>query len=204
MIVEMQSWRARPGAIAAVEERMEKALPARASLSKPAAFWRTETGVLNTFIGFWPYANLAERERVSAATAGIWPPAELNEFVVEQDVKILIPAPFNPPFKEQTLGPLHEIRPYSFVPGSIPGEIERWGKMVPERSKLSPFIGCFYSEIGPMNQWISIWAYADAAERQRIRIDAVKQGIWPPKSPPGTLLKQESMLVIPLKFSPLR
>jgi len=60
-------------------------------------------------------------------------------------------------------------------------------------------------EFGPLNQWIHIWAYKDAGERERVRAEAVKRGIWPPpKTPPGLLVKQENMLVVPAAFSPLK
>jgi hypothetical protein len=55
-----------------------------------------------------------------------------------------------------------------------------------------------------LNKWCHIWAYKDAAERSRIRAEAVSKGVWPPGSPPGALLKQENMLVVPAAFSPLK
>jgi hypothetical protein len=32
----------------------------------------------------------------------------------------------------------------------------------------------------------------------------VAKGVWPPGGPPGALLKQENMLVVPAAFSPLK
>jgi hypothetical protein len=41
-------------------------------------------------------------------------------------------------------------------------------------------------------------------ERQRIRAEAIRLGIWPPNTrAEGMLLKQENMLAIPASFSPL-
>ena len=34
--------------------------------------------------------------------------------------------------------------------------------------------------------------------------DSLVSGVWPPGSPPGALLKQENMLVVPAAFSPLK
>ena len=48
------------------------------------------------------------------------------------------------------------------------------------RNALSPLVGAWYSEFGALNRWIHIWAYRDAAERQRIRAEAVAKGLWPP------------------------
>jgi hypothetical protein len=93
---------------------------------------------------------------------------------------------------------------YIYAAGTIPGVIERWSEKVPERVKLSPLVGAWYSEFGALNKWVHIWAYKDAAERQRIRAEAVSKGVWPPGSPPGALLKQENILVVPAAFSPLK
>ena len=66
-------------------------------------------------------------------------------------------------------------------------------------------MGAWYSEFGALNKWVHIWAYKDAAERQRVRAEAVARGIWPPGSAQaGSLLTQENMLVVPASFSPLR
>ena len=76
---------------------------------------------------------------------------------------------------------------------------------IAERTKLSPLVGAWYSELGGLNKWCHIWAYKDAGERFRIREEARAKGIWPPKGgQPGMMLKQENMLVVPASFSPLR
>jgi hypothetical protein len=42
-------------------------------------------------------------------------------------------------------------------------------------------------------------------ERERIRAEAVKAGIWPPpRDPSVTMLKMESTLAVPASWSPLR
>jgi hypothetical protein len=118
--------------------------------------------------------------------------------------KILIPAPFSPPLEPRKLGGIYEIRTYVYKPGSIPKVIDRWSGAIAERLKLSPLVGAFYSELGTLNQWVHIWAYKDAGERERIRAEAVKRGIWPPPGGGGDLLlKQENVLAVPAAFSPL-
>ena len=98
-----------------------------------------------------------------------------------------------------------EMRTYTLKPGSTPTVLERFGKALPNRTKLSPLVGAFYSEIGALNQYVHIWAYKDAGERSRIRAEAVAKGIWPPKGrAPDILLKQQNALCIPAPFSPLK
>jgi hypothetical protein len=204
MIVEMQTILLRPKSPKLIEQRFEQALPTRSKLSPLAAFWHTEVGTLNQIILMWPYAGVAERERVQAEAARLpgWPPDYL-EYGVEEQSTILIPAPFSPPLEPRKLGNIYEIRNYTFRPGSIPTVIERWSKMMDERTKLSPLAGCWYSDTGPMHHWVHIWPYTDAAARQRIRAEAVTRGIWPPDTT-EFMLKMENVLAVPAPFSPLR
>jgi hypothetical protein len=205
MIVEMRSYQLKIRSVPEAEKRFGEALPPRVKLSPLGGFFHTEVGPLNTIIHFWPYANVAERERIraDAVKQGIWPPP-IAEFIEHMESKILIPAPFSPPMEPRKLGGIYEIRSYIYRPGSIPKVIDAWSDAIGERTKLSPLVGAYYTEHGPLNQWIHIWAYKDAGERERVRAEAVKRGIWPPpKTPPGLLVKQENMLVVPAAFSPL-
>jgi len=204
MIIEMRTYQLRPKMVPQFEERVEKALPERTKLSRLAACWHTEVGELDQVIALWPYESHAHREEVQREARNLpdWPPA-VSDLVENVQTKMVIPAPFSPPLTERKLGNIYEIRQYKFRAGSIPKVIERWTPMMPARLQLSPLAGCFYTEIGPLNQWIHIWPYADAANRQRVRGEAVKAGIWPPDTS-EYMLKMENMLAIPAAFSPLR
>ena len=206
MIVEMRTYTLKPGSQATVIERFGKGLPNRTKLSPLAAFWATDVGPLNQIIHVWCYADSAERDKIRAASTKLegWPP-DIHEFVTDQETKIMIPAPFSPPLEPRTLGGIYEIRTYIYKPRSMPHVLESWGAAIGERTKLSPLVGAFYSEVGVLNQYVHIWAYKDAGERQRIRAEAVAKGIWPPKSKvPDILVKQENALCIPAPFSPLK
>ena len=206
MIVEVRTDQLTPGTLAEAEKRFGAALPVREKHSKLAAFWHTEVGALNQIIHVWAYDSFEQRTAVRAAAAKDegWPPP-IREFVVSQQSEVFVPAPFSPPLTPKTVGPVFEIRSYTIAPGAIPGVIERWAGKIEERVKLSPLVGAWYSEFGGLNKWVHIWAYKDAAERQRIRADAVARGLWPPGSgATGAILKQENMLVAPASFSPIR
>jgi hypothetical protein len=207
MIIEMRTYTLRPGSMAEVEKRFGEALPARQPFSRLAAFWHTEVGPLNQIIHVWPYDSFEQRSQVRAAAAKTegWPP-NIREFVVSQQSEAFVPAPFSPPLEPRALGGIYEIRMYTLAAGAIPGMIERWSTRIAERTKLSPLVGAWYSEFGALNKWVHIWAYQDAAERQRIRADAVARGIWPPPGggAAGGVVKQENMLVVPASFSPLQ
>jgi hypothetical protein len=206
MIIEVRTYALKPGSLAEVEKRFGEALPGREKLSKLAAFWHTEVGPLNEITHIWTYDNLDQRTgiRSEAIRAGVWPP-KMGEFITTMQSELFLPAPFSPPLEPRQVGPLFEIRAYTLAPGGIPGMIERWSTKIEERNKLSPLVGAWYSEFGSLNKWVHVWAYKDAAERQRIRADAIARGIWPlGGGPAGGMLKQENKLVMPASFSPIR
>jgi hypothetical protein len=206
MIIEVRTYQLKPNSVAEVEKRFGEGLPAREKLSKLAAFWHTEVGPLNEITHVWPYENLDQRTaiRAEAVKTGVWPP-KTSEFIVSMQSEIFIPAPFSPALEPRDVGPLFEIRSYTLAPGAVPGMIERWSTKIEERVKLSPLVGAWYSDLGALNKWVHIWAYRDAAERQRIRAEAIARGIWPPGGgAAGLVLKQENKLVMPASFSPIR
>ena len=206
MIIEVRTYQLKPGTLAEAEKRFGSALPIREKHSKLAAFWHTEVGALNQIIHVWQYDSFAQRAEVRAAASKEegWPPP-IREFVVSQQSEVFVPAPFSPPLVPRDIGPVFEIRRYTIAPGAMQGVMDRWATKVEERVKLSPLVGAWHSELGGLNKWVHIWAYKDAAERQRIRADAVARGLWPPGSgATGAIIAQENMLVAPASFSPIR
>ena len=202
MIFEMRTYRLQPGSGPEVEKRFGEALTERVKVSPLGAFFHTEVGPLNHIIHIWPYDDLQHRTRVRSQSIPNWPP-KIQEFIVEMESRIFIPAPFSPAFTPRQLGNLYEIRTYTMLPGSAPTVVERWAERIEGRVKLSPLAAAGHTELGPLNQWIHIWPYRDAAERFRIRDEARQSGLWPPRTQ-GLFVKQENMLVVPSSFSPLR
>src|SRR5262245_22865027 len=96
---------------------------------------------------------------------------------------------------------IFEMRTYLLKPGSYPKIEELWGPMIPARAKLSRFGGLWRSEVGTLNQIIHIWPYDSVDQRDQVRADAVKQGIWPPKTA-DLILEMESKILHPAPFSP--
>jgi hypothetical protein len=204
MIIEMRTYRLKPGSTPEVEKRFGEALRDRVKVSPLGAFFHTEVGPLNRIIHCWPYENLGERTRLRGEAMKLpgWPP-KVQEFLEEMESKIIIPAPFSPKLEERRLGNLYEIRTYTMLPGAAPTVIEKWAERIEGRTKLSPLVFCGHTELGGLNQWIHVWAYKDAAERFAIRDQARATGAWPPATR-GQFVKQENMFVVPAEFSPLR
>ena len=102
-------------------------------------------------------------------------------------------------------GGLYEFRTYTYNPGAIPKVIEAWKPLVGARAAVSPLVFAGFTDIGPLNQWVHVWAYKSMADRESRRAQAMKPGAWPPPRPDGvTLLKQESVFAVPASFSPLK
>jgi hypothetical protein len=204
MIIEMRTYRLKPGSTPEVEKRFGEALRDRVKVSPLGAFFHTEVGPLNRIIHCWPYENLGERTRLRGEAMKLpgWPP-KVQEFLEEMESKIIIPAPFSPKLEERRLGNLYEIRTYTMLPGAAPTVIEKWAERIEGRTKFSPLAFCGHTELGGLNQWIHVWAYKDAAERFAIRDQARATGAWPPATR-GQFVKQENMFVVPAEFSPLR
>jgi hypothetical protein len=97
-VYEMRTYTYAPGDIPKVLEAWAKAVPSREELSPLAACWTSELGGLNKFVHTWVYKDLAERDRVRAASRApgrAWPP-QSGVRPVRQENKLLIPASFSP------------------------------------------------------------------------------------------------------------
>jgi NIPSNAP len=205
MILEMRTYVLKPGMTANFVEKFAEGLTARLQFSRLLGLWQSEVGGLNRVVHVWPYESFEDRERIGneARKTGMWPP-KTQEFIVTQENKILQPAPFSPPLPETKLGNIYEFRTYTYQPGTMPKVLEAFGKVIPERAKLSPLIGIWVSAIGPLNQFIHVWAYRDAAERERVRAEASKKvSGWPPETR-QYMVTQENMLMTPSACAPFK
>ena len=204
MIYEFRTYTLQPRTMPEFLKRFGEALPGREKFSKLAAMWTTEIGPLNQVIHVWGYDNGAERSRIraEAVKAGVWPP-KTSEFIQDMRSEILEPLPFSPALTPSSHGPWFEMRSYTLKAGGIPQMAENWGKHLPGRLKLSPLIGVFTSDIGGLNQWVHIWAYKSLDERVAVRKKAMEGGIWPPPGPSPTI-RQETKMLLPASFSPIK
>jgi hypothetical protein len=102
MIIDYRAYTFRPGGVPAFlamfeAEGMEVQ---KRILGNFIGMYRHETGPVNQVIHMWGYDNVAERERRRselAADPGFQAYVKkARELIVEQDVRILVPAPFSP------------------------------------------------------------------------------------------------------------
>ncbi|MEM7405653.1 MAG: NIPSNAP family protein [Pseudomonadota bacterium] len=204
MIYEFRTYTLKPRTLKEFVNRFGEALPKRLELSPLAAFWHTEIGPLNQVIHVWPYADTAERTRIraEAMARGIWPP-DTSAFIENMQSDIYEPMTSVAPLTPGELGPYYEMRTYVLKPGTGKHMAERWDEYLPERMTHSPLAGAFHSDIGALNRWLHIWPYKSLDDRMAVRKRATEAGTWPP---PGDspVIHQESKIVLPAPFSPMR
>ncbi len=74
----------------------------------------------------------------------------------------------------------YEIRTYRLKNGSIPTYlkvVEEEGIAI-QRKHLGELVGYFFSEIGPINEVVHIWAYPSLDERERRRAALMNDAAW--------------------------
>lgn len=94
---------------------------------------------------------------------------------------------------------IYEIRTYQLKTGSLTEVENRFGAAYESRKKYSPLAAFWHTEIGPLNEIVHVWPYADFAERARVRSEAVKDPNWPPKIG-EFILNQQSEVLVPFPF----
>ena len=96
---------------------------------------------------------------------------------------------------------IYEMRTYDLRPRSLPEFIKRFGAAYEKRRRFSQLAAFWYTEIGPLNQVVHVWPYADLAERGRIRAEAIAAGGWPPDTS-EFILDMRSEIMLPWPNSP--
>jgi hypothetical protein len=97
-IYEMRVYGFRTGSMPVVIDRFEQAFKGgRLDLSPPPLFMTSLTGKLDLALHIWPYESYAARDKTRAATKNLstWP-ADIGEFLLNQQNRILIPAACSP------------------------------------------------------------------------------------------------------------
>ena len=203
MLYEIRTYDLKPRSVPEFEKRSGEMIAGRLKYSPLGGFWSTEVGPLNQVVHIWPYEDLNQRGEIRAKAVGdgAWPP-NTSEFNLNMQSEIFVPAPFMTPLGQREIGPVYEMRIYTYAPGAIPVLLEAWAGAIEEREKYSPLAGAWYSEIGALNRWVHLWAYESFEQRSRVRAETREKGVWPPASG-VTPLKQENKILTPMSFSPM-
>ena len=196
------------GTAARASEAVAAASRAPEAQGELLALWTSDIGTLNQLIvlrGFATRADLqAERARVRASAS----PLGCGDLAVAQRSDVFEGfawmAPARPTAESGVRGPVYEIREYGIKPGGVEPTIELWRQAMPARAALSPCVAAMVALDGPL-RFVNIWAYPSIEARSRIRGEAVKQGVWPPKGGPAWLTTDmQSTIALAQALSPLQ
>jgi hypothetical protein len=102
-----------------------------------------------------------------------------------------------------------EIRTYTAAAGRMAEWLDYYGKngLPIQQRMLGKLVFFGTGEIGPLNQITHIWAYDSLAEREQKRGAMNKDPAWQDylkNQPAGVLMTQESKILNPTAFSPLK
>ena len=75
---------------------------------------------------------------------------------------------------------IFEIRTYRLKTGATPAYLRLIGEecIAIQKKYLGNLFGYFHSDIGPLNEVVHIWAYADIADRERRREALLRDPTW--------------------------
>ena len=77
---------------------------------------------------------------------------------------------------------IYELRTYTLKPGTVPAYLKlnaEVGRPV-RGDRYGKLIGAWTTEFGTLNQYVHLWEYADANERDRLRADLAQNPDWAP------------------------
>ena len=105
---------------------------------------------------------------------------------------------------------LLDHRTYTVRPGTLHKQLalyERYG-LTPQKRHLGEPLAFLIAETGDVNSFVHIWIYTDMADRSRRRAGLMKDGDWraylEKAAEAGYVVKQESKLMTPAPFAPVR
>ena len=208
MIYELRTYTLIAGAEEEFTKRIAERQPARERYSPMAAYWRVDVGPLNEVVHVWPYSDAMHREKVRASLGmdedlRRLPPR--RDLVLTQRSELMTPTSFMRPMgsKDFGSGNIYVMRIDTYAPGALPDVLTAWSAALPAREVLSPLVACWTNDVGDLNRLVHVWVYKDHAQRSNVLAEVRERGVWPPKTS-SRPMKQESKVLLPAAFSPLR
>ena len=102
---------------------------------------------------------------------------------------------------------IYEMRTYGMKVGSVPVYlelVEEEGIQI-QKGHLGELVGYFSTEIGPLNEIVHVWAFADLVDRAARRARLASDPRWQRFMPKIQALihTMENKILLPAPFSPL-
>lgn len=101
---------------------------------------------------------------------------------------------------------LIEQRTYTVAPGKMREYLRLYGELGVRvhAEHLGRWLGCYVSEVGPLNQVVHLWAFESFEDRMRRRAQLAADSRWTEylRAAAGLVVQQESKLLQPAPFTP--
>jgi hypothetical protein len=194
----------RPGATPKALPRLEQWLRETPLGGKLLACWFSEIGALNQILLIREYGDEPGISVDRGLIMNGGNPYGVADLIRTMSSDTYAPFPFMPPMPIGAMGPFFELRSYLLQPAGLAKTIELWQAAVPDRAKLSPLLAAMYSLSGGLPRFMHIWPYASLDQRQSLRSEAVRTGVWPPPGGPDQLRAQQADIFLAAGFSPIR
>ncbi|WP_312935428.1 NIPSNAP family protein [Pseudomonas sp.] len=168
--------------------------------------WLSEIGPQNTVAVLRRFADANARDRERQRVLHAADAFGIGEFLLEQRIDDYRLFPFLTPLPAGNHGPFYELREYDLVPSGLAPTFAGWRKAVGPRTaaQYSQVFAAFYATSGKLPRYLHIWPYASLEQRLQVRTQALKDGVWPPENSAPQLQKMESVVYLPVAFSPLQ
>jgi len=105
---------------------------------------------------------------------------------------------------------LLDVRTYTCRPGTIRKHLELYEKMGfgPQSRHLGQPLAYLTTETGNVNQYVHIWVYENAADREKKRAAMAADPDWvaytQESAKLGALIEQDNKLMVPTSFAPIK
>jgi hypothetical protein len=97
---------------------------------------------------------------------------------------------------------LYEIRTYDLEPFAVRAFMARYCEALEQRADPGRPVGAWYTDIGPLNQFVQIWAWDSLDQRAETRAANAKDPHWPPKVGEFLTGPMSAEIFVPFDFSP--
>ena len=211
MIVDIRTYTLHPGGLGAFFKLYETEGYATQTrhLVQPLGYYFIDIGPQNRIVHFWGYADIAERAAKRAAMEAdpAWTAyrAKSAALFQRQENKILRNAPFHPS-KTGARKPFTVVdyRTYTTHPGKLGAMLSLYEKdgLPLQMNYLGNNVGWYMSDIGPQNEVVHLWGYADIEDRARRRAAMEADPAWTAYLANGTplLIDMQNAILRPAPF----
>lgn len=182
MIHELQTLTVQSGGLAeAVAENQSALEIARPYGGTLEGSWVTEVGVLNSVWNLWSFQDLNQRQEMWEALAkdsrwAVQHLPRLSSHLLRRDARIMTPiAPLKAP---DGTGNVYEYRYYRTTVANASKLAELMTEAVPTRADYVQDVGMWVTEIGTLDEFSHMVAYASMAAREEQRSAMVADDEW--------------------------